>query len=430
MICSLNFYIYLYSKSNNGYRYSRRLSDQIQWGKTFQSIESNIIIRECEVYGHPVCCSLVANVNDSNSNLYERNIEYVKLGYSQHSQHDRKHCPHTREYIPSQYELEHINKAKEFSDIEDVNVRYYKILDYAFSPEQVEHSRNWLKRVNAHMNSSIDAPYHEHDEIYLSRFIDTHVCHNKTFVRTEWIEPLTVHSRHPFAWCHSQCIYPRRKGYCNNLTTFEKETHIVNSDYIIVASSSANNNTEVINDKPHQSKYDKKFLFDAGSSTFNSGLFWFLCVYAQKHIPFNQIYAWEYTLLEPADFWSQVPPILKPLYHFFNVPISSKYDDPDSVLRFIDQIAKSDDFVAFKLDIDTPEIEIPIALYIAEHPEMAKLIDEFFFELHYQCDIMQYCGWSNEMPKEYNGLELSRRDGAMKFFQKLRILGIRAHFWV
>ena len=430
------------SSSSSSSNVIRRLGDQIQWGETFQPVESNLIRRECVTHGYPVCCALVSNTTTTttttataaanpNVNLYERNFEKVNNDNKNNINHyDHRNCPRTREYIPSSYELEHINKAKEFNTIENDDARYNAILDYAFSYEQVEHSRNWLKRVEAHMNSSSDPPFSIHDERYLSRFVETYNCKhvNKTFVRTEWIEPLTIHSRHPFAWCHSQCPV-RRKGYCANLTSDENSTHIVNSDYVIVASSSANN-SEIKDDlKPHQSNYDKKYFFDAGTSTFNSGLVWFLCAYAQRHMVFNQFYGWEYTLLEPSNFWSLVPPLLKPIYHFFNIPVNSKYDDSDSVLRFIEQIAKYDDFVSFKLDIDTPEVEIPIALYIAEHPELAQLLDEFFFELHYRCDIMMWCGWGNEMPKQFQGLELTKI-GAMQFFQRLRYSGIRAHFWV
>jgi hypothetical protein len=39
----------------------------------------------------------------------------------------------------------------------------------------------------------------------------------------------------------------------------------------------------------------------------------------------------------------------------------------------------SDDFVAFKLDIDTPEVEIPVALEILKDSHSTGLIDEVFF---------------------------------------------------
>lgn len=84
--------------------------------------------------------------------------------------------------------------------------------------------------------------------------------------------------------------------------------------------------------------------------------------------------------------------------------------------------------MSFKLDIDTPSIEVPIALEILSDTELHHLIDEFFFELHFRCEIMMYCGWKTKMPVEYMGLKLDRLH-ALNFFQQLRKVGIRAHFW-
>lgn len=273
----------------------RRLN--INWAQSFQAIESNIIRKDCDFNGIPTCCSLLSNSSDLNHtsrfHLYESYKNEINTNHDVISHdinyYNHRKCHSIREYIPSQYEIEQIKKAKEFLDIKDANTRYYAILDYAFSYEQIEHSRKWLKRVGAHMASSSDPPYSEDDEKYLSRFVQTYNCShiNKVFVRNEWIEPLTIHSRHPFAWCHSQCIYPKSKGYCKNLTDFENSISIVNADYIIVSSSSANN-SEINNDfKIHQSNYNKKYFFDAGSSTFNSGLYWFLCAYANRHMVFK-----------------------------------------------------------------------------------------------------------------------------------------------
>jgi hypothetical protein len=39
---------------------------------------------------------------------------------------------------------------------------------------------------------------------------------------------------------------------------------------------------------------------------------------------------------------------------------------------------------AFKLDIDTPDMEMPIALMLRDEPELFNLVDEFFFELHFR----------------------------------------------
>ena len=50
---------------------------------------------------------------------------------------------------------------------------------------------------------------------------------------------------------------------------------------------------------------------------------------------FDQLFGWELTLLEPGPFWAEVPDLLKPIYHFFNVPIQSGASDPQSPLRLI-----------------------------------------------------------------------------------------------
>ena len=81
---------------------------------------------------------------------------------------------------------------------------------------------------------------------------------------------------------------------------------------------------------------------------------------------FDQDYGYEYTLLEPQDFWKRVPNRVKPFYHFFNAPISAGENDDMSPLRFIKEIATEDDFVSFKLDVDTPVVEIPQAMAILQ----------------------------------------------------------------
>lgn len=140
----------------------------------------------------------------------------------------------------------------------------------------------------------------------------------------------------------------------------------------------------------------------------------------------NSIYAWEISLLEPTSFWKEVPPSLNHLYHFYNIPISSNITNKDSPLRIIKRMATPDDFVAFKLDIDSPLTEIPIALQLVSDPKLANLIDEFFFELHFQCELIKSC-WG-DVPDHIAGLRLDRYS-TMQLYLKYRLLGIRSHFW-
>ena len=45
----------------------------------------------------------------------------------------------------------------------------------------------------------------------------------------------------------------------------------------------------------------------------------------------------------------------------------------------------SGDFVSFKLDIDHPDTEMPVALSLLQDEKLISLVDEFFFELHFRC---------------------------------------------
>jgi hypothetical protein len=114
-------------------------------------------------------------------------------------------------------------------------------------------------------------------------------------------------------------------------------------------------------------------------------LFSFFYVYLwQRGVSFDQVYGWEMTLLEPTDYWRRVPAAWKPFWHFHNIPVQSALDHADSPLRYIRQLASPQDFVAFKLDIDHPDMEMPIALALRDAPELFQLVDEFFFELHFR----------------------------------------------
>jgi len=248
----------------------------------------------------------------------------------------------------------------------------------------------------------------------------------------------------------------------NKINVTIPKLNIMNSDYVLLQRlhhlppHNNNNNSHVT---PHHNRQKhvgnhhnntavvppKRYFLDAGCSTFDSSLNWFLCAYLQNGIDFDLIYGWEATLLEPKDFWERVPPRLAPFIHFFNIPITATnhtntnnitshqhhhHHPATNVLQLIEEIGKEEDFIAFKLDVDTTSVEIPIVLEILHSHEVIHLIDEFFFELHFHCEYLMYCGWDKKnTPKEYDGLVLDRSH-ALLFFQTLRQQhGIRAHIW-
>jgi hypothetical protein len=122
-----------------------------------------------------------------------------------------------------------------------------------------------------------------------------------------------------------------------------------------------------------------------------------------------------------------VPDSISPHYHFINAPITAG-NTSMSPLRFIEDIAHASDFVAFKLDVDTPLIELPIALELLRNKRVNALVDEFFFELHFRCDLMMSCAWGYDIPTEYDGLKLDL-PSTLKYFSDLRHQGVRAHIW-
>ena len=86
------------------------------------------------------------------------------------------------------------------------------------------------------------------------------------------------------------------------------------------------------------------------------------------------------TILNPEEYWEKVPPKWLPYWHFYNTPISRDHDAAQSPVRIIKNIATEDDFVAFKLDIDHPDTEMPIAMDMLKDAKFTSLVDEFFSE--------------------------------------------------
>ncbi len=96
------------------------------------------------------------------------------------------------------------------------------------------------------------------------------------------------------------------------------------------------------------------------------------------------MYGWELTLLEPRNYWLGVPEKWVPYWHFYDIPVSLDDKEHNSPVYLIKTRAYPQDFVSFKLDIDTPTVEVPIALELLKDPMYAHLVDEFFFELHFK----------------------------------------------
>ena len=403
----------------------------------FMAVQSDTSHYDCSFGGISVCCSILnktygrptavrtkpvsdtLKVEQENSGTSENaHIETITSGL----------CNYTKEYVPSAYEKAHLAKAKQIVTITDFEIRRKAYVQFITSQEEVTSSKRWLSRVRKRMLSGTQQTT-EDDLRFLSRFRVTRFCRSeKPVIWREWIEPLSVHGRHPFSL--SQCN-PRefarlhsQYGFSSNYSAYAVD--LLNVDYILTRTDPIgrrNISSVLINsDERYQN-----LLFDAGSDMFRSSTLWLNCAYAQNDIVFDSIFTWELNVIKPSDYWSEVPPHIASRLHFYNVAVSKNMSDPHSPLRIIRDIAVVDDFVAFKLDIDYPTVEIPIVLDIVTDHSISQLIDEFFFELHFQCEIMAVGCWGHT-PDVIAGQKLDRYS-AMLLFYNLRQRGVRAHFW-
>ena len=113
--------------------------------------------------------------------------------------------------------------------------------------------------------------------------------------------------------------------------------------------------------------------------------------------------------------------VAKRALHLHNVPVVIGGGGEGDFLRRLTADTRKEDFVAVKVDIDGgPEMEI--VRKIADTPELAELIDELFFECHFEFDGLDF-GWGSSPG-------MATVDECLAVMFQLRAKGIRAHFWV
>ena len=291
---------------------NRRL---IEWGQSVPwKLNSNNIKCDCTFKSYPICCSAI-KVKIA-TDIFALPVKEVT-----------SECIIKRKYIPSKYELIHYQKSVEISNLVDFNERRNRTLAFLFSDAEIEASVRWLVRVKLRMTGGYHEPTKD-DMNYLSHYKVTKHCQvapdKSAIVKhwIEWIEPLTMHARHPFSvfTCMVEiCSYekftviPPRSDFDYSKLGFAKQViaaitsvNLINTDHIL------------LKQRDISMQHSRKYMFDAGTSTFNSSLSWFTCAYDQANIVFDRIYGWELTLLEPTEFWNMVPPRYLSDYTFFN----------------------------------------------------------------------------------------------------------------
>lgn len=166
------------------------------------------------------------------------------------------------------------------------------------------------------------------------------------------------------------------------------------------------------------------FLFDIGCTRWNDklmpGLRWLYDIFSVVGLTFTDIYGWEPSSARSEGFFDGLPIEVVSKMHFFNLAADTLLGSSNNPLEILALVAQPDDFVVFKLDIDTPDVELRIILEIIGSPRYSALIDELFFEHHVNIGAMRGW-WGNEV------------DGTLQdsihLFQSLRQVGIKAHAW-
>ena len=255
----------------------------------------------------------------------------------------------------------------------------------------------------------------ENDEIF-SRFTFYDEVEEKEY--TEYIEPLVSHLRHPLAGCvnASHFVEPW-SHHTDRLLVFARS-------YLLWLP------------KPFSSKESKHYYFDAGASSWMSGaggasLSVLMSQFGRNKIKFDHIEAWEGSNPE-AMFYKDVPNEYRKYVHYHQAWVSSNPNENDPAKPFIPEviakITRPEDYVFFKLDIDSLGIETGVVEYYLSDEGSAHIryLDEFVWEHHVRGNyIMARRGWCPGACDKSKSLIDS-----YEYFISMRRKGVRAHSWV
>jgi len=251
----------------------------VKWGNQFDvPLDTKNIVFDChKPDGRKVCCAAVNQTFDLTRGV---GTDYERFTHSSDRENVSKRvkgkCEVSKQYIPSPYELRDFQYAKDLQLITDAEVKFDKLLTYVTSDEMIVNSTKWLNRIKVHMQSEITPTPTSDDYEFLSRFHVTKICRLDAGGEVksewdEWIEPLSIHARHPFGF-----------GRCRNTIKYynqKPKTGRSDTDYVLLQSGmSLYNQAE---GRRSGNRNRRNILLDAGTSTFDSSLFWFTCGYSQ-----------------------------------------------------------------------------------------------------------------------------------------------------
>ena len=178
-------------------------------------------------------------------------------------------------------------------------------------------------------------------------------------------------------------------------------------------------------DKSLSSLFHKRILlFDLGSSKYEfymPGLSWLYPKYKSEGLQVTDLFAWERTPRPGFEYFEGMPNELSAAAHFYNFGVVANVEDVRNPIHVLKMIARPEDYVIFKLDIDNTPIEEAIVESLLADPLALELIDDFFWE-HHVNQIDMNPEW------ETSGFNHTIKD-SIRYLRKFRDHGIRAHSW-
>lgn len=229
------------------------------------------------------------------------------------------------------------------------------------------------------------------------------------------IEPLVGFLRHPRF----------QLSYCSHPSWWE---HITSKDHMLPTWSHEASAMHASSRHSRAGRHRRALLFDLGSGPGpgGGGQQWFHETYGKRGISFERVFAWEGRVYEPRAVLDRATKQAYDALSFYNVPIEPRPDSLHNPLRVLRSVARQDDFVVVKLDVDNCSVEEALVEQILSKRSLSNLIDEFYWEHHVTRSPMQYKGWGVHVGRETKQTLVS----SYELFRRLRALGIRAHSWV
>jgi len=297
-------------------------------------------------------------------------------------------------YNSSKLELYMIDHAKEIQHMSTAS--YCSFMNNVYVKNAVEEFVQAMARYQ--VISSFEGEKVNTD-IFSTMTYRTTCQDGSTYVNTHYIEPLIGLTRHPYALC-------KGREWLQSLR------------YLLVQSFQDDSFYRRMNETE-----DIQFIgMDLGASTWERELDtktgWFYKQYENRGVQLDRMLMWEGKKLQSEKIWN-FPPRYTNSFQYFNMNAELDPNSEGNPLRVLHKIARKEDFVMVKLDIDQPK-EILIVWALLEDPNISAVVDEFFFEDHATVISMgRYWGRNVacNLMHSYN------------IFLHFRNIGIRAHSW-